>query len=80
MSQAINLEDWVVSAIRANGGEASIIQVAQHIWKNHERELRSSNDLFFTWQYRMRWAAQKLQKAGKLKKLKSGIYARWVLT
>jgi hypothetical protein len=57
-----DLQDWVVAAIRANGGSASIVQAAEHIWKHHEKELRTSGDLFFTWQYDMRWACTRLRE------------------
>lgn len=60
-----DLADWVYAALKANGGEASIVDVAKHIWAHHEAELRGSGDLFFTWQYDMRWAAQSLRDAGK---------------
>jgi hypothetical protein len=60
------LKNAVTSAIDANGGEATIVQVAQYIWANHEADLRASGDLFFTWQYEMRWAAQKLRDESKL--------------
>ncbi|MGR3551859.1 hypothetical protein [Pseudooceanicola sp.] len=69
MSDKADLQEWVIQALRALGGEAHLARIAEHIWNNHERDLRSSGDLFFTWQYDMRWAAQHLQKAGKLKKL-----------
>jgi len=56
----------VSRAVAANGGEATIVQVAEYIWKNHEAELKASGDLFYTWQYEMRWAAQSLRNQGKL--------------
>mgnify|MGYP001086020374 CR=1 FL=1 len=55
------LKDWVLQAVEAAGGEASPTDVAKHIWLHHERDLRDSGDLFYTWQYDMRWAAQKLR-------------------
>jgi hypothetical protein len=57
-----DLQDWVVAAIRANGGSASIVQAAEHIWKHHEKELLASGDLFYTWQYDMRWACTRLRE------------------
>ena len=33
-------------------------------WQTHESELPASGDLFFTWQYDIRWAAQHLQNVG----------------
>jgi hypothetical protein len=61
-----DLLDWVCEALKDNGGKAKIPLVAKHIWDNHERELQNSGDLFYTWQYDMRWATYKLRKQGKL--------------
>ncbi len=56
----------VVRAIEDNGGQSTIVQVAKHIWEHHEVDLKNSGDFFYTWQYEMRWAAQKLRNAGQL--------------
>jgi hypothetical protein len=66
MATKADLQDWVVQAIRAHGGETSLVNVARHIWENHEAELKASGDLFYTWQYDMRWAATVLRKQGTL--------------
>ncbi len=76
MATKADLQEWVSQALHANGGEAHLTDVAKHIWLNHEEELKASGKLFFTWQYDMRWAAQNLQKAGKLVKLSNS----WKLT
>ena len=62
MATRQDLQQWVISALRAHGGSASLLQVAKHIWKDHESDLRSAGDLFFTWQYDMRWACTKLRE------------------
>lgn len=56
------LQDWVIAALKAHDGSAGIVQVAQYIWTYHEKELRASGDLFFTWQYDMRWACTRLRE------------------
>jgi len=56
-----DLKAAVSSALSHHGGEATIVEVARFIWNNHEADLKSSGDLFYTWQYEMRWAAQKLR-------------------
>jgi len=63
-----DLADWVYDALVALGGKSRIAPVARHIWQNHEPDLRSSDDLFYTWQYDMRWAAQHLRDKGKCKR------------
>ena len=65
MATKKDLADWVYDALVFNGGEAKIVDVAKHIWSNHESDLLRSDDLFFTWQYDMRWAAQHLRDTGK---------------
>ena len=61
MATRQDLPDWVVSALNDQGGMATIVQIAKHIWEHHERDLRAFGDIFFTWQYDMRWAATKLR-------------------
>jgi hypothetical protein len=61
------LKTWVLEAL-VDLGPAQVSRIAQHIWERHESELRSSGDLFYTWQYAMRWAGQVLQNEGKLRK------------
>lgn len=65
----MNREQLIVAVIRAleaHEGRATIVQTAKHIWENNEAELKASGDLYYTWQYEMRWAAQKLRDSGKL--------------
>jgi hypothetical protein len=67
MASKEDLVTWVEDAIRANGGSARLLDVATHIWAYHESELRASGDLFYKWQYDMRWAANKLRRSGMMK-------------
>lgn len=69
MAHKADLQEWVIEALKYLGGEAHLTRVAEHIWENRESDLRASGDLFFTWQYDMRWSAQNLKEAGKLQKL-----------
>ena len=64
MTYKEDMKDWVVQAIKGNGGEATLIQVAKYIWTNHEGDLRKYGDAFYTWQYDMRWTAQYLRNEG----------------
>lgn len=73
------LENWIYAALKFNDGEALIVDICKYIWLNHEADLRASGDLFFTWQYDMRWAGQELVKKGLIKKTKIGIKAWWVI-
>lgn len=60
------LRPWVEQALRDLGGKASIVAVCRRVWEEHEAELRASGDLFFTWQYDIRWAAYDLRRDGVL--------------
>jgi hypothetical protein len=60
------LKDWVPEALAALGGKAKVIDVAKEIWRKHSNELSPSDDLFYTWQYDMRWAALTLRDKGIL--------------
>lgn len=72
------LKDWTIDALRDLGGRGRIWEMCEHIWKHHEPDLRDAGPLFYTWQYDMRWAGQKLQKEGKLSK--AGKNYTWYLT
>lgn len=61
-----DLEKWIIEALSAEGREMSVVEVARHVWEHHEVELRASHDLFYTWQYDLRWAAQNLRNDGVL--------------
>lgn len=78
MASREDLKTWVFDALSENGGEGSVVEIAKIIWRDHEADLRASGDLFYRWQYEMRWAGQKLQHEGRLKKQRSP--RTWVLT
>jgi hypothetical protein len=62
-----DLEQCVGEALEELGGNGSVVDVSKVIWRRYEPELRASGDLFYTWQYDIRWAAQKLRDRGKLR-------------
>ena len=66
MADRDDLKLWVVQALKSMGGKGSIVDICRHIWENHEAELKASGDLFYTWQYDMRWAGQRLRDDRKL--------------
>ncbi|MEI9990143.1 MAG: hypothetical protein WDM86_08900 [Rhizomicrobium sp.] len=73
------LKNWVFDAVKALGGEAQVKDVARHIWENHEAELRKSGDLFYTWQYDMRWAAQHLRRDKRFAPMPGRSNRKWAL-
>lgn len=74
------LKDWVVEALRQLGGTGSIVQVCQRVWQVHEADLRASGDLFYTWQYDIRWAAQHLRNSGRLRPVNGDRRSAWELS
>jgi hypothetical protein len=67
MATKADLVPWLEDVLRAKGGHARIADICREIWQRHEPELPMSGDLFFTWQYDIRWAAHKLRESGVIK-------------
>lgn len=59
-----DLKRWVLEAVRAEGGAATVLQVAERLWRDHEQDFRAAGALFYTWQYDMRWCATVLRHEG----------------
>ncbi len=58
MATKYDLEGWLVEALKAQQGSASIVDVGRYVWEKYEAELKRSGDLFLTWLYDIRWAAR----------------------
>jgi hypothetical protein len=54
MATKDDLKGWILGGLTEQGGRGPLRAITWHIWNNHERQLRSSGDLFVTWQYVMR--------------------------
>jgi len=73
LSQGLNmllkssLPELIIEALKSYSGTASIVQVCKFIWNNYATDLEQSGDLFYTWQYDIRWAADYLRKKNILK-------------
>ena len=80
MASRNDLVDWVYEAAKALGGEAKVAAIAKHIWDNHRSELERSGELFYTWQYDMRWAANKLRHLGKFASADTTRRSHWALS
>ena len=79
MATKNDLRGWVLDALRAHDGRATIIEVCRHVWQVHEPDLRLSGDLFYTWQYDVRWAAYTLRESGEMKPDKESPQGVWEL-
>lgn len=76
----VDLEECVVEALRESGGAATVLDVAKYIWDRHEAELRDAGDIFYKWQYDMRWAADRLRRRGVIKSAQSSPRGLWELS
>lgn len=74
-----DLTVWVEAALETLHGRARVTDVAKEIWKAHELDLRASGDLFYTWQYDMRWSANVLRRKGVLKPVAASSAGMWEL-
>lgn len=79
MASREDLREWVIEALRFNNGRASIVQVCKYVWEKYENELRESGDLFFTWQYDIRWAADQLRRKGIMRSVDLSPKGAWEL-
>ena len=61
-SQIDSLKGWIVSALQHYMGQAHHIDVAKWIWQNKRDELYEMGDMFYIWQYKIRWAATSLRQ------------------
>lgn len=79
MSNKTDLQTWIIEAPQRNGGTAQLLDVAKDIWGHHEADPRERGDLFYTWQYDMRWAAQRLRNAGEFAPVNNARNGTWSL-
>lgn len=69
MADKGDLTEWLLHALAELGGSAHHVRIAERIWNTYSTELEHSGDLLYTWQYDLRWAAQKLRDTGWLEKV-----------
>lgn len=74
-----DLPQLVLEALKALGGSGTVVEVSRQVWDRHESGLHQSGDLFYTWQYDLRWAAQRLRDERKLAPSKRGAASRWTM-
>lgn len=65
--------------LRLIGGKGTIVEVCETFWNKYQEELRNSGDLFYTWQYDIRWAATELRKSKKMKSAELSERGVWEL-
>lgn len=73
------MANWIVEALKELGGSASTLNVAKRVWKNHGAEIQKAGDLFYTWQYDLRWAAKQLRDEKIMKATSTSDRSLWEL-
>jgi hypothetical protein len=61
MATKQDLDRWFVEARKA-ANDGSWVEVCKYVWEHHADELKRSGDLFYTRQYDIRWAAQRVRR------------------
>lgn len=59
------------------GGQTNIVDVCKYVWNHYENALQNSGDLFYTWQYDIRWAATELRKTKRMKEAEQSPRGIW---
>lgn len=62
-----DLPEYLFATLISIGGKGSIVEICKRFWKEHSDELEKSGDMFYTWQYDIRWAATELRKQKRIK-------------
>ena len=70
---------WIVEALEHFGGSAALIDISTHIWAHHETDLKRSGELFYTWQYDIRWSANQLRRSGVMRAVTQSPRGVWEL-
>ena len=73
------LRKIIIQSLISYGGAATMLNVSKWIWENHSVELEERGNLFYRWQYEMRWAATSLRKDGILLPSELSDKGIWVL-
>lgn len=72
--------EWIVECLKSKGGSGWPKEVSKYVWDNYKAQLLDSGDMLYTWQYDIRWAAQKLRNDGILKPVHNRRDLPWELT
>ena len=67
-----DLPELLYNTIKELGGKADMMTIFKKFYHDNEQLLKKSGDLFYTWNYDIRWAATKLRKTIKCAQLGNG--------
>ena len=73
------MKEWVKQSLVQLGGRATIIDICKNVWENHKIEIQDTADLFYQWQYEIRWAGDLLRREGTLVPARTSPRGVWEL-
>ena len=62
-----DLPDILYNIIKELGGRASMMDIFKKFWSKYKHQIKETDDIFYTWNYDIRWAATYLRKHGRMK-------------
>jgi len=62
-----DLPDILYDIIDKLGGRAQMMDIFKSFWAKYKHELKETDDMFYTWNYDIRWAATQLRKEKRMK-------------
>lgn len=79
MATREDMQSWIIACLKSRGGSGWPREVSKYVWENYKSEIQASENLLYTWQYDIRWAAQKLRNSGILKSVNGRKDLPWEL-
>lgn len=62
-----DLPDLLYETLQTLGGRAEMMTIFRKFWEMYGEQFTESDDLFYTWNYDIRWAATELRNTGRMK-------------
>lgn len=75
-----DLPEKLYNILKSMGGKGTILEICKAFWAEYEIDLKKSGDLFYTWQYDIRWAATELRKSKRMRSTEESQRGIWELT
>ena len=50
------MKEQVKEALSELGGSSTILNICKNVWEKHGDEISASGDMFYKWQYEIRWS------------------------
>ncbi|OEF96361.1 hypothetical protein [Desulfuribacillus alkaliarsenatis] len=70
----------LIEVLKNLGGRGTILEICKKFWELYGKELNENDNLFYTWQYDIRWAATELRKSKIMKPKEISSKGVWELS